>query len=309
MACDESGYEGEKLVDTTGVVFAHAGVAVDEQTAADCLEELRSRIQSPASEYGASHVLREKHRDARDWLFGPDGPLLGNGRVHLIDKEYFLVVRLVELLTDGEDPRFLYDDRRCFDPEHWHAFLATANDLLRHRDRWDRTTPVDSFFHMVELLRGRSGNGVLRGLDRKRAEAFREQLFDDPQVIRPADPLMPAILRQAEYWGPGAEIAHDRQNLLTRRRIELIKAGGSLRTLRLVDSAADPRVQLADMLAGVVRVAATAELQASEEPRPRREGAPNLRVPDDPTLTELVGPYLDDRPVWADDASRRRLSF
>ena len=292
VTCDESGYEGEKLVDTTGVVFAHAGVAVDERTATECLDELRRRIRSPASEYSATHVLRDKHRDVLRWLFGPAGPLLGNGRVQLVDKEYFLVVRLVELLTDGRDPRALYDERGCFDPEHWHAFLATGNDLLRHRDRWDRTTPVDSFFHMAALLRSRSANGVLAALDRPRAEAFRERLFDDPQVVRPADPLVPAILRAAEFWGPGAEIAHDRQNLLTVRRIERIKRLGALRSFRLVDSAVDLRVQLADMLAGVVRVAATAELHSTE----------------DPELTELVRPYLDDRPVWADDTSWDRLS-
>ena len=103
---------------------------------------------------------------------------------------------------------------------------------------------------------------------------------------------VPAILRAAAYWGPGAEIAHDRQNLLTARRIEQVKSRGALKSFRLVDSAIDLRVQLADMLAGVVRVAATKELDGRG----------------DPGLTALVRPYLDDRPVWADDASWARLS-
>ncbi len=291
VACDESGYEGEKLVDTTGDVFTHAGIDLDDATAVACLGELRKRIRSPASQYGASHVLREKNRAVLVWLLGPEAQLLGHGHVHLIDKEFFLVVRLVELLTDGQGPRALYDDRRCFDPQHWHAFLSTANDLLRHVDRWDRATPLDSFFHMVDLLRARTANGVLDALDRRRAEAVREQLFDDPQVIRPADPLVPAILRAADYWGPEAEIAHDRQNLLSTTRIEQIKAISGLRSFRLVSSQVDLRIQLADMLAGVVRVIATDELNGRG----------------DPELTALARPYVDERSVWADAVSWARL--
>jgi hypothetical protein len=34
ITCDESGYEGEKLVDTTTAVFAHAGVRISPAAAA-----------------------------------------------------------------------------------------------------------------------------------------------------------------------------------------------------------------------------------------------------------------------------------
>jgi hypothetical protein len=144
---------------------------------------------------------------------------------------------------------------------------------------------------MVDLLRARTANGVLDALDRRRAEAVREQLFDDPQGIRPADPLVPAILRAADYWGPEAEIAHDRQNLLSTTRIEQIKAISGLRSFRLVSSQVDLRIQLADMLAGVVRVIATDELNGRG----------------DPELTALARPYVDERSVWADAASWARL--
>jgi hypothetical protein len=40
IVCDESGSEGEKLIDTTTDVFAHASRSLDEDTAADCLTEL-----------------------------------------------------------------------------------------------------------------------------------------------------------------------------------------------------------------------------------------------------------------------------
>src|SRR5688572_25420257 len=91
IACDESGYEGEKLIGTTTDVFAHASVDLDTASAAACLAELRDRIRSPAREYKANHLLREKHRAVLAWLLGPAGPLHGPGRTHghvyLIEKE------------------------------------------------------------------------------------------------------------------------------------------------------------------------------------------------------------------------------
>jgi hypothetical protein len=63
IACDESGYEGEKLIDTTTDVFAHAGVGLDAAAAGAVLRELRTRIRSAAKQYKAGH-LREKNRAA-----------------------------------------------------------------------------------------------------------------------------------------------------------------------------------------------------------------------------------------------------
>jgi hypothetical protein len=286
VACDESGYEGEKLVDTTGELFAHAAVRLDQATSTECINELRRRIRSPATEYKAGHVLREKQRAVLVWLLGPDAPLVGHAHVYLVDKEFFVVSRIAELLTDGEDPQRLYDVRRTVDPALWHAFLITANDLLRRKDRWDRTTPVDSFFHMTDLL---SGNGVPHSLQRQQAEALRQRLFEDPTLIPPADPLVPAILRAADY---GEAIAHDRQNTLSAARIDQLKAMSGLTSLRLVSSGTDLRVQLADILAGVIRVIATDELNGTG----------------DPELTALARPYIDERSVWADTASWARLA-
>jgi hypothetical protein len=78
IACDESGYEGDKLIGATTRLFAHASMHLDAEAAADCMQELRNRIRSPATEYKATHVLREKHRAVLGWLLGASGPLLGN---------------------------------------------------------------------------------------------------------------------------------------------------------------------------------------------------------------------------------------
>jgi len=57
IACDESGYEGQKLIGTATDVFAHASVRLDSQVAAACMREIRDRVRSPAVEYKANHLL------------------------------------------------------------------------------------------------------------------------------------------------------------------------------------------------------------------------------------------------------------
>ncbi len=51
IVCDESGYEGEKLIDTTTAVFAHASVVLDDDAADGCIRTLRAMIRSPATQY------------------------------------------------------------------------------------------------------------------------------------------------------------------------------------------------------------------------------------------------------------------
>jgi hypothetical protein len=133
IACDESGYEGEKLVGGVTDVFAHASVRLDEQTAAACVAELRTRIKSPATMYKAGHLLRSKHRAVLLWFLGPDGPLVGNAHVFLVDKTYFLVSGLVDFLgARSATIRFLYDAGRR--TELARGFLEAANDFVRAAD-------------------------------------------------------------------------------------------------------------------------------------------------------------------------------
>jgi len=99
IACDESGYEGESLVGGVTDVFAHAGVHLTSTAAAGCVEQLRRRIRSPALEYQANHLLREKNRRALEWLLGVDGPIHGHAHVHLVDKTLFLIGKIVELVA------------------------------------------------------------------------------------------------------------------------------------------------------------------------------------------------------------------
>ncbi|MEU0093938.1 DUF3800 domain-containing protein [Kribbella sp. NPDC006257] len=281
IACDESGYEGEKLIGGVTDVFAHAAVRLDEESAARCIKELRERIRSPATEYKANHVLRSKHRPVLIWLLGPSGPLLGQAHVQLVDKTFFLISRLV---GQRETANTLYAAGASAGGPEWDAFLAAANTLLRTKEA---VAPIESFDQAVANLN-------LDGLETLRppyADQARAALLEDP--LPPLDPLLPAIIRATQLWGDGRVlISHDRQTTLSPDRIAQLKQLSNLEELELVDSFSHPRVQVADFLAGVARKIASDQLKGT----------------DDAELTTLLRPYVDPLSTWSDHESRSRLT-
>lgn len=230
ITCDESGYEGEKLVGGVTDVFAHASVRIDEETAAECVAELRLRIRSPATVYKANHLLRSKHRAVLLWLLGPEGPLLGNAHVFLVDKTYFLVSRLVTFLGARSALRqFLYDAARR--TEEGAAFMVAANDFMR--------------------------------------TAYRENLADYPvSPLDPLIPAIVRAVEHWSDDGRPVAIAHDRQTTLSAERIFRLRhlaPPGRLAGLELVNSFTDSRVQVADFLAGVARKIASDQLRGAHD--------------------------------------------
>jgi hypothetical protein len=295
VACDESGSEGEKLIGATTDVFAHAGVLLDAVSAAECIRELRSRGPTLAQEYKANHVLREKNRRALTWLLGPSGLEPGHARVYLVDKAFFVIVRLVYLLADGhcEVARGIYRDGRALvDRERWHAFLTAANNLMRAKNRLTPQESVDAFFRALEALDGLDGAREQLLLARPRAAAYRAGLLDGPADFPALDPLIPAVVRAVEHWGTGGRsvaIVHDRQTTLSDGLVARLKVtvGAGLSRVTLADSRVDPRVQVADVLAGAARKIASDELNG-------RGGA---------ELTALLRPYVDPWSIWGDERS------
>ncbi|MEU7901645.1 hypothetical protein [Actinoplanes sp. NPDC049118] len=294
IACDESGYEGEQLIDTTTDVFAHAGVRLGADAARACLAELRGRIRAPAIRYKADHLLRDGHRSVLVWLLGPSSPLFRRAHVYVIDKVYFVLGKLTDLLLADPTTAGLSADRsaralsdRLFAGRPGHDYLVAANELMHGRDRQDVRGPVEAFFRLAGELGGRA-----------RAEAFRARLRDDP-ALSVLDPLIPAVVRTVGRWGADGtpiSILHDRRTTPPDERISrirpLLAAPLRLEGLRLATAEAEPRIQLADILAGVVRRIAQDE----------------LRGVGDAELTTLVRPYLDPYSIWGDRRSWALLS-
>lgn len=318
LFCDESGYEGENLVGGITDVFAHAGVTVPAADAADCIRELRERIRSPATVYKANHLQREKHRGTMLWFLGPDGPLPGRARVHLTEKAFFAAVRIVDLLVSGTDPAdaaamlrgadvhgpagALYRaGPRVSGRERWQAFLASFNELMWVNTRRGAETSADGFFRLAEELHRAGAPGEAgRALERVRrarpqADALRAALLTDQRTVPALDSLLPALAAAVAYWGrDGAPvtIVHDRQTALTEERLARLyevcrPPRAHLRGLRFVDAESDPRVQLADFLAGIARKRASDALAGLA----------------DPELDELLRPYVAADSVWGDGRS------
>ncbi|MDQ1050637.1 hypothetical protein QFZ76_008873 [Streptomyces sp. V4I2] len=318
VACDESGSDGENLTGGNTDVFAHASVRLSVESAAGYVEEIRDRIRSPAEEYKANHLLREKHRAVLEWLLAPVGPIHGHAHVHLTEKTFFVVDRAVDLLlgegegegdgdgdASGEAVTLFREGRRTFGAERWREFLAAANQLLRVRNDGAPQEPVDTFFRSVDGLRRAEPRPPVAGIldrlaaTRSRADAYRAVVTGGPTLIPVLNPLLPAIVATAAHWsadGRPVRLVHDRQNMLTPERIAWIeetarRAGAGLDGFRLVVAREDPRVQFADFLAGVARRIASDELNGRG----------------DPVLTALLRPYVDTASVWGDAPSWARL--
>ncbi|WP_327399285.1 hypothetical protein OG194_03225 [Streptomyces sp. NBC_01288] len=308
IACDESGSDGENLTGGNTDVFAHASVRLPVETAAEYVQEIRRRIRSPATEYKANHLLRDKHRAVLESFLDPAGPLRGgNAHVHLIEKTFFIVDRAVGLLLgedgdgDGDEAVTLFREGPLTFGEHgWRDFLAASNQLLRVRNDAAATVPADVFFRTVDTLRDEySGTtaGVIVGrlaAARSRAESYRERMRDSPVLFPVLNPLLPAIVSTARYWlagGRSVRLVHDRQNMLTPERIAWIMESAPLSDVQLVAARSDARVQLADFLAGIARKLASDELNGRG----------------DPALTALLRPYIGTDSVWGDAGSGLRL--
>ncbi len=216
--------------------------------------------------------------------------------MHLVDKEYFLVTRIVDLflaepsyaagtrLTQHHRPAALtlYRARRAGGRD-WGDFLAAFVELVRTKRRHqpDRDL-VERFFQARDSLArdglGAPADDVLDGLSRARVWAVLTRLTqDDRSIPPPLEPMLPALAETVLFWSGGQRqvlVIHDEQSALTAgrlRRLQQVLADGAgtsaagavepgaparvspLAGLVAVDSRDDPRVQVADLLAGLAR--------------------------------------------------------
>ena len=318
IACDESGFSGGNLVGPGhSTVFVHASVRIDPATAASVIGDVHSWIGAKGGEYKSAELMRPRHRPVLRWLLDQSGPLAGVARVHLIDTRFFVLARVVDVLlgsrpvigTDlpGRDARSrqfaltLYSSgAESYGSRRWQDFLTGAANLLRTNNRWLPKRPVDIFYDAVGALAdGQPHAGVgevitLLQSTRPAAEAIRREHLADRTLSPLMEPLIPAVLRTVELWGrttPSITLVHDEQSALTPARIaeigrefSALHPGHQLTGIRRVDSRDDPRIQVADFLAGI----------AARLARDQLRGRP------DPELTPLLSPLVDTRSVWAE---------
>jgi hypothetical protein len=294
IACDESGFSGTNLLDPATPVITHASVDLRVGEAAGLISALRSGFRFSPNEFKAGQFLRGTEAgEALEWLLAA---LRGRAHVHLVDKEYFLVTRIVDFLlaepSYAAGTRLTEDHRAAALSLHRAgrsagcdrgAFLAAFVELVRvrRRHRPDRQA-LERFFQARDALvrhgLGAPAEDVLNGLSRTRVWAVLTRLFDDDRSIPPPlEPMLPALAETVLFWSGGQRqvlVIHDEQSALTASRLsrlqQVLAAAASSPTgadvartspatvsplagLVMVDSRDDPRVQIADLLAGVAR--------------------------------------------------------
>ncbi|HET9899343.1 MAG TPA: DUF3800 domain-containing protein [Streptosporangiaceae bacterium] len=295
IACDESGFSGTNLLDAATPVFTHASVDLRVDEAVELIRALRRGFRWSLDEFKSGQFLRAPQADAAsEWLLAA---LSGRAHVHLVDKEYFLVTRIVDLflvepsyaagtrLTQDHRPAALtlYRAGRTCDRD-WGLFLAAFVKLVKinRRHQLDRSA-IERFFRardsLAEAGLSPEAGDVLDGLSRTRLWTVLTRLADDdPSIPPPLEPLLPALAETVLFWSGGQRqvlVIHDEQSALTARRLKRLQLAltdgadspgadahetkaptarvSPLAGLVTVDSRDDPRVQIADLLAGIAR--------------------------------------------------------
>jgi hypothetical protein len=269
IACDESGFSGTNLLDPASPVITHASVDLSLPEATEMVSVLRSSLYH-RSEYKSSQLLRSEQRRALEWFLTA---LRGHAHVNVIDKTGYVAARVLELFIDEPS----YGAGTSLGRDHSDAVLALRRrtgfltafvDLVRTK----RVRVIDHDAIERFLTTMPADLPALREVTRARVEEVMVRLIDeDPGFPPPLEPLVPALGETLLFWSGGdrsVAVVHDEQSALTRGRVARLgtflaeavsPAPPPLRSFLQVDSRDDPRVQVADLLAGIAR-RRTAEL-------------------------------------------------
>jgi hypothetical protein len=268
IACDESGFSGSNLLDPESPVITHAGVDLAVPEAAALVAVLRSSFPRRGStEYKSNLLLRPEQAAALEWFLSA---LRGRAYVHVIDKTWYVARRVIELLV--AEPSYGAGTSLARDHDEAALTIYQAAGRAEFLDAFIRMTRtkrlrlvdhalIDRFFATMP-----SGVPALRELTRAHVEDVVVRLIDDdPAIPPPLEPLVPALAETALFWSGGRRsvaVVHDEQSALTRWRVARLRtylagavfpAPPPLLTVSQVDSRRDPRVQVADLLAGIAR--------------------------------------------------------
>jgi hypothetical protein len=244
IACDESGFSGTNLLDPASPTIAHASVDLRAGEAVELMTTLRSGFRLSPHEFKSGQFLRSPA--AGEALAQFLASLRGRAHVHLIDKEYFLVTRIVDLLlaepSYAAGTRLTQEQRPAAlalyragpaEDRNWRVFLAAFVDLFRiKRRRWPDPVALRRFFEardaLLEDRLGSQAEDVLAGLSQTRVQSVLTRLFaDDPSIPPPLEPMLPALAETVLFWsgddGRPVLVTHDEQSALTAGRLRRLQ--------------------------------------------------------------------------------------
>ncbi|ASN39196.1 hypothetical protein CGQ24_09315 [Arthrobacter sp. 7749] len=303
---DESGHDGENLIDGTTTVFAHGSVHMDLDDASELVDYLRKATKAQGPELKAKNIIGSP--TLLNYLYGPSGKLVGKTLVYLVDKEYTAVGKIIDMLVEEEankrginlyaagTARQLAHDLyqhgpRALGADDWNDLVSGFTSMMRTKQRkGGAKETVEGFYAKIDKYRltsGREKVSKVLGMvwqSRAHAEEFQSDL-EKGVDMRALDPLETSLYQLALEWYARLKmpisILHDQQTALTKPIIEriLVVANNGvplsakvhapkieLVDIKHMDSRTDPRIQLADISAGFCRQVAESALKGTENP-------------------------------------------
>lgn len=296
IACDESGYDGEQLMNG-GRYLVYASVAIDDVEADHLVQELRSRAGIQQGAELKFRAFQGRHTDRRQVLrelWEPGGALHGRCAAYIVDKEYATVAKIIDLLMeeqasadgidlhDGREARRLarvlaLQGRRALRREGFtqlmDAFIAFASQRAIGNE--EATTAV--FFAELEAAWAASTRRPVTEIlfKLRSTRPHGDVLHVDTGPLPLLEMLVPALAEVARHWakqlGTPVNLLTDDQKQLTDTRLEVLATtlrvasaatpssrvpGIRLKSLVRGGSHTHPSIQLADLLAGAAAAVA-----------------------------------------------------
>jgi hypothetical protein len=328
IACDESGSDSENLVEGRSRVFTLGSTDLSLNEAGELMAALRAATGFAGKELKSSTLLKPKYLAAALGVFGRGGVLDGRAKLFLVDKWYMAVCKIVDLVIEehaysngirlhvtGDARRIalglFQEGPRAFRIGDWNRLLREFVSFVRTTHRKGTKTTLEELLGTIDDLRLRAHRNSV-SMAMKMLWEGRAQLEKfssgppDRDHLRTLDPIFPAVFETARAWhdatGMSIHLVHDRQAVLTVETRAVLQRSGAhphrefpfpvpLRDIELVDSRDDPRVQVADIVAGLGNLVGTAAIEG---------------VLDDP-LADVVRPMIIATSLWGDAASWIRL--
>ncbi|GAA2064208.1 hypothetical protein GCM10009801_08660 [Streptomyces albiaxialis] len=283
---DETGNSGQNLLDPGQPIFALAGVHLKDETAADIVAEVCSRLPATQGEpkYG-SLAKATRGREALLWAFAQLS--VGSVRAMPVHKPFMVMTKMVDLLMEplaavtgfnlyeGQQHLALADmmhvcgtaglgDKAAYD-----RMLLTFVDWVRQR------TSTDDLFGAIEAFRQTVKHEGMAGFFEmlEHCRPFADEMASEiasGETRDVLDPAVPVLYRLCLNFGASIgrfRVVHDSSKVVHQWVVPLRTAhlfpdpanpGGFMQQLpvsqiNFADSKAHPQLQLADWAAGALR--------------------------------------------------------
>lgn len=288
--CDESGAEGDNLLNGNTKWFSHGATTCSPLESKGIIEHIKRdlRLHDDIKEI-KSHRILQKQSNFKNLLkiLSTYEVLESKASISIVHKEYHAVVKFIDTAFEPVLHHLEFDFYRDSDPiawtklvfsqganafgeENWKFFLNTFINYGRRSIRNRAPVTDRELFDLIERMYHEAKTEDMKNI-------FKLINFGKPLLPRYAkndatgmpglDPLLPSVMATAKEWsrrsgGRSIEIVHDNQHVLTAETIKLLVElpneiqefdyqPPEITDIRLVDSASNPSIQIADIVAGI----------------------------------------------------------